>query len=117
MKWRWKEVVAKEGKKREKKWDGETRYINTSIVFNHTAKDCGPLSDPANGDVDLSEGTEFGASAMYSCDDGYILSGTSTRNCLDTGLWSGVEPTCDRKSLELQKGERIHHVGVLRDYN
>ena len=77
-------------------------YINV-LSFNHTAVDCGPLSDPANGAVDLSDGTEFGATAVYSCDAGYILSGTSTRDCLDTGLWSGVEPTCNRKSLELAK--------------
>ena len=76
---------------------GSTSYI-TGLFFTHTAVDCGPLSDPANGDVDLSDGTEFGDTAIYSCDAGYILSGTSTRNCLDTGLWSGAEPTCDRKS-------------------
>ena len=65
--------------------------------------DCGPLSDPANGAVHLSEGTGFGDIAVYSCDAGYFLSGIPTRDCLATGLWSGVEPTCDRKGLELSQ--------------
>ena len=68
------------------------------LSFNHTAKDCGTLSDPANGDVDLSDGTEFEALAVYSCDAGYKLSTEPLRECLYTGSWSGVEPTCDRKS-------------------
>ena len=65
---------------------------------------CGPLPDPANGVVDLTGGTEFGNSAQYSCDDGYIINGTSTRDCLATGSWSGEEPTCDKG------GERCVHM-------
>ena len=79
---------------------------NTNTIIVYTARDCGLLSHPANGTVDLSDGTKFGATATYSCDAGYDMNGISTRDCLSTGLWSGVEPTCDRKSLELHKGER-----------
>ena len=64
---------------------------------------CGTLSDPTNGDVNLNDGTRYGDTAVYSCDAGYILSGTATRTCLSTGSWSGVAPTCNRKSLELGK--------------
>ena len=73
------------------------------LSSNHTgAVDCGPLPDPANGIVDLSGGTKFGDDGVeYSCNAGYIMSGTATRECLSTGLWSGVEPTCDRKSFIL----------------
>ena len=60
--------------------------------------DCGFLSDPANGNVDLTDGTVFGSRAEYTCDAGYIMNGIPTRDCLATGLWSGVEPTCDRKN-------------------
>ena len=77
------------------------------MSLNHTALDCGALSDPANGAVDAADGTKLGATAVYSCDAGYSLTGASTRNCLCAGLWSGVEPTCDRKSLELAKGSSL----------
>ena len=70
------------------------------LSFNHTVVDCGTLPDPANGDVDLTDGTEFDARAVYSCDSGYTLSETSTRVCLFSGFWSGVEPTCHRKRLD-----------------
>ena len=80
------------------------------LSFNHTAVDCGHLFSPANGYVNLAGGTVFGDIAMYSCYTGYRLSGTSNRECLYTGSWSGNAPTCNRKSLELQS---IMHVGVL----
>ena len=72
------------------------------LSFNHTAKDCGPLLGPADGAVDLSSGTEFGATALFSCDAGFDMIGTFTRDCLSTGLWSGENPICDRKSLVLR---------------
>ena len=53
--------------------------------------DCGSLTDPANGQVDL---TSFGQTATYSCNTGYNLVGDSTRTCEATGNWSGSAPTC-----------------------
>ena len=35
------------------------------------------------------------STVTYSCVDGYILNGGSTRTCLSDGMWSGEEPTCD----------------------
>ena len=56
--------------------------------------DCGSLTDPANGQVDLTSGTTFGQTATYSCNTGYNLVGDSTRTCQATGEWSGSAPTC-----------------------
>lgn len=47
--------------------------------------------------VSLSNGTVLanGSMAVYTCDTGYSLSGSSTRNCADDGTgWSGVAPSC-----------------------
>ena len=59
-----------------------------------TVKDCGGLTDPANGQVSHTDGTTFGETATYSCNAGYTLMGSSTRMCEATGMWSGSAPTC-----------------------
>ncbi len=66
-------------------------------IYLFTGKDCGPLSDPANGKVDTSAGTKFTAKATYSCSDGFEFcpqcDNTVQRTCEDNG-WSGEEPKC-----------------------
>ena len=62
--------------------------------------DCGSLSAPANGQVDLTSGTTFGQTATYSCNTGYNLVGDSTRTCQATGVWSGSAPTCEGMLLK-----------------
>ena len=32
--------------------------------------------------------------ATYSCSSGFAVVGDSTRECVDTGLWSGDSPDC-----------------------
>ena len=56
--------------------------------------DCGSLTDPANGQVDLTSGITFGQTATYSCNTGYNLVGNSTRTCQATAVWTGSVPTC-----------------------
>jgi formylglycine-generating enzyme required for sulfatase activity len=58
------------------------------------AVDCGPLANPTNGVVQTGSGTTFGASATYSCAEGYVVQGAATRTCQATGLWSGSPATC-----------------------
>ena len=61
---------------------------------------CPPLTAPDNGDVDCSLGDDGeanpGDTCTYSCDDGYDLSGSTTRACQDDGTWSGTEAVCSR---------------------
>ena len=56
--------------------------------------DCGSLTGPANGQVDLTSGTTFGLNATYSCNTGYNLVGVITRTCQATGEWPNSAPTC-----------------------
>ncbi len=42
----------------------------------------------------MFEGTVLGASAVYNCDQGYLLLGTTVRQCEANGEWSLTEPTC-----------------------
>ena len=59
--------------------------------------DCGSLEAPGNGTIDLSEGTTFGSTAFYSCDENFELVGNSTRVCLSSGVWSNAPPVCYRE--------------------
>ncbi|XP_029694158.1 CUB and sushi domain-containing protein 3-like isoform X4 [Takifugu rubripes] len=54
---------------------------------------CGELPTPPNGKKIGTQHT-FGASAIFSCNPGYVLSGSAVRECLLSGLWSGDEARC-----------------------
>jgi hypothetical protein len=57
---------------------------------------CPELPSVSNGAVS-SASREPGATATYSCDQGYDLSGPRTRTCGQDGKWSGQEPSCESK--------------------
>ena len=41
----------------------------------------------------------MGDTTLFQCNDGYTLSGTTSRACLSSGLWSGEKPSCKRKYI------------------
>ena len=61
--------------------------------------DCGQ-PDPANdnGDV-IVDTTTFESTASYTCDDGYILTGSVTVTCQADATWSDTAPECVRKYM------------------
>ncbi|XP_020615812.1 CUB and sushi domain-containing protein 3-like isoform X2 [Orbicella faveolata] len=58
------------------------------------AKDCGILSIPLNGSLTGSE-TTFPNEVTFSCDEGFILNGSSVRRCLSDGSWNGIQTSCE----------------------
>ena len=70
--------------------------LSYCITALSPAVDCGPLMNPANGTVDITQGTTFNQVATYSCDTGYGLVGNMTRTCQADGTWSGSEPICGK---------------------
>ncbi len=62
----------------------------------NTPVDCGALTPPANGSITTSppSSTTFGTTATYACNPTYTLSGSATRTCEASGMWSGTAPTC-----------------------
>ena len=66
---------------------------------NDNTLSCPVLTAPANGGIDIAS-TRVGAMVTYTCREGYVLDGSSQRECLDNGMsgvWSGTLPTCNRK--------------------
>ena len=63
-------------------------------IFVCTAITCGSLSDPDNGQVRMTNGTQLGSEAIYSCSYGYRLAGDATRICEIDEDWSGSPPDC-----------------------
>ena len=80
--------------------NGENTTLHYSRIdvihkyYSLSAVNCGPLTNPNNGQVDTSPGTIFESTATYTCDTGYILSGSQSRTCGADGMWTSTEPTC-----------------------
>ena len=68
---------------------------------------CPALTSPANGRV-LVPSRLVGGVARYSCSQGFSLTGSSSRTCLSTGRWNGVQPTCQPEgAVEVGLSTRI----------
>lgn len=68
-----------------------------SVTFSfHTARNCGVLDIPVNGSTTGSK-TTYPSKLYFSCDDGFILRGSTIRQCLADGTWSGNDTSCEGK--------------------
>ena len=56
---------------------------------------CEDLTDPADGEVSINDASRVeGSTATYTCNAGFLMSGSSQRVCQESGMWSGVVPIC-----------------------
>ncbi len=87
----------------------------TCITFNNSlfvVIDCGELTPPANGGVDVTS-TLLGGMATYMCNNGYNINEDEIRTCGDNGNWSGNEPSCQSKKEGVARGrvgEIVNHI-------
>ena len=60
---------------------------------------CTSLSSPTNGSISCnsaeSDVSRYEDQCSFSCDPGYELTGSSSRQCLSNGSWSGEPVTCN----------------------
>jgi len=73
-------------------------YKHKNITFGLVSIDCGNLMPPENGMLNSTAGmlgnnTLF-ASASYTCDRGFNLSGSAQRTCTETSEWLPGAPNC-----------------------
>ena len=70
-----------------------TLFALSNVFCNLHAGGCG---DPGTrfGITRIISGTAVGDRVTYTCQTGYILSGSSSRTCQTSGYWSGRLPTC-----------------------
>ena len=59
---------------------------------------CPELDRPNNGSVQYSN-VVVGSMAEYSCDEGFLLIGVTTRVCQIDGIWSENAPSCQRGDI------------------
>ena len=62
-----------------------------TLIFQ--AIDCGPLKAPVNGTKN-GERTTFLTKLTFQCDDGFEMTGSSSRMCQANKQWSGEETFC-----------------------
>ena len=71
-----------------------------SYVNNIALVPCPSLTDPNDGVITCSLGedrvTSYEDTCTFTCNTGYVLTGSKNRNCLSNGNWSGREVNCNR---------------------
>jgi hypothetical protein len=68
------------------------------VVFSSEPKACGKPEQPPNSTM-VAKNFNVGATIEYSCDEGHLLVGPSTRVCLPTGFYNEFPPVCKRKYI------------------
>ena len=67
-------------------------WCSTAVV------DCGLPPSISDGTSGTPSSTTFGGTVTYSCNNGYILSGSATVSCLASGIWD-TTPECTGKVI------------------
>uniref|UniRef100_A0A3B4H6D4 P-selectin-like n=1 Tax=Pundamilia nyererei TaxID=303518 RepID=A0A3B4H6D4_9CICH len=62
-----------------------------------TAKKCTPISSPSHGSISCSDPNgsfSFASVCTSTCDEGFLLNGTSSTECTSMGMWTTDIPPC-----------------------
>ena len=59
---------------------------------------CPAQPAPANGAVSYPNGRNLDDRLVYTCNAGYVIQGTTSRQCQSTGQWTSATATCAREN-------------------
>ena len=67
------------------------------FYYCYSLVQCTSLPSPTNGIISCNstDVSRYEDQCSFSCDPGYELTGSSSRQCLSNGSWSGSKVTCD----------------------
>ena len=80
----------------------EKVLVIVGIIFPFLAVNCGGLPSPMNGSISGNL-TVYPNIVTFSCDAGFILRGSSVRECQSNGTWHGYETNCEGKMPKTMK--------------
>lgn len=81
----------------------ESKFGNwTACILSFLAKDCGPIRTPINGTKHGTK-TTYPSRVTVTCNSGFHLRGSSERECMSDGVWSGVEAYCEGNEMKFAK--------------
>ena len=87
--------------------------FSVALLTHCIATNCNSPPFISNGSPGTPTRTTYGGTVTYSCNIGYVLSGSAIVRCLASGSWS-TEPTCQRKIIIASTLNRSSH--TLQDF-
>ncbi|XP_017779814.1 PREDICTED: uncharacterized protein LOC108565063 isoform X2 [Nicrophorus vespilloides] len=76
-------------------WVDTDCEMQLNFICQHQPKACGRPEQPPNSTM-IAQNFNVGANVEYTCDEGHLLVGPTTRTCLDTGFYNEFPPVCKR---------------------
>lgn len=76
-------------------WSDTNCNAPLNFICQHQPTACGRPEQPPNSTM-IAENFNVGTAVEYSCDEGHLLIGPSTRTCLGTGFYNEFPPVCKR---------------------
>ncbi|KAJ4450841.1 hypothetical protein ANN_02272, partial [Periplaneta americana] len=76
-------------------WSDTNCNAKLNFICQHQPKACGKPEQPPNSTM-IAKNFNVGAVIDYTCDEGHLLVGPSSRTCLPTGFYNEFPPVCKR---------------------
>ncbi|XP_050542396.1 uncharacterized protein LOC126906135 [Daktulosphaira vitifoliae] len=76
-------------------WSDTNCNAQLNYICQHQPNACGRPEQPPNSTM-IAENFNVGTVVEYTCDEGHLLIGPSTRTCLATGFYNEFPPVCKR---------------------
>ncbi|CAH1101957.1 unnamed protein product [Psylliodes chrysocephalus] len=76
-------------------WSDTDCAMHLNYICQHQPKACGRPEQPPNSTM-VAPNYNVGSTIEYSCDEGHLLVGPTSRVCLETGFYNEFPPVCKR---------------------